>query len=127
MNAIGVGIDLVDIERIERLLDAHGDRAINRLLFPRERDYCLSKAAPARHVAVRVAAKEAVYKALSSAGTKQVLWWHHMEVVLDAAGRPSMEFHGRGLEVMRELEVASCLLSLTHSNLQAGAVAIVSK
>ena len=68
MSAAGVGIDLVDIDRIERLIEQFGDRALDRLLFESEREYCLSKASPARHVAVRVAAKEATYKALSQAG-----------------------------------------------------------
>ncbi len=126
MNTVGVGIDLVDIDRIERLIQQYGDRALSRLLFEGEREYCLSKAAPARHVAARVAAKEAAYKALSQAGADQVLWWHDMEVVLDTAGKPSMVFHDRGLDVFEKLQIKGCLLSLTHSNLQAGAVVIVS-
>ena len=127
MSAVGVGIDLVDIDRIERLIAQFGDRALDRLLFASEREYCLSKAAPARHVAARVAAKEAGYKALSQAGADQVLWWHDMEVVLDNSSVPSIEFHARGLEVYEKLQIKSCLLSITHSNSQAGAVVVVSK
>lgn len=122
-----MGIDLVDIDRIERLIEQFGDRALERLLFETEREYCLSKAAPARHVAARVAAKEAAYKALSQAGADQVLWWHDMEVVLGDAGVPNIAFHDRGLAVFDKLQIKSCLLSLTHSNLQAGAVVVVSK
>ena len=127
MSTVGVGIDLVDIVRIERLIGQFGDRAIDRLLFETEREYCLSKAAPARHIAARVAAKEAAYKALSQAGADQVLWWHDMEVVLDETGVPIIVFHDRGLAVFEKLQLKSCLLSLTHSNLQAGAVVVVSK
>ncbi len=127
MSAAGVGIDLVDIDRIERLIEQFGDRALDRLLFESEREYCLSKASPARHVAVRVAAKEATYKALSQAGADQVLWWHDMEVLLNDAGVPSMAFHDRGLAVFEKLQIKSCLLSLTHSNVQAGAVVVVSR
>lgn len=127
MNTVGVGIDLVEIGRIERLIEQYGDRALKRLLFKSEREYCASKAAPARHVAARVAAKEAAYKALSQAGADQVLWWHDMEVVLDGAGKPGLKFHDRGLAVFEKLTIESCLLSLTHSNVQAGAVVIVSK
>lgn len=126
MNTVGVGIDLVDIDRVERLIEQFGDRALTRLLFDGERAYCLSKAAPARHVAARVAAKEAAYKALSLAGADQVLWWHDMEVVLDDQGKPGLVFHGRGKRVVDMLGVKSCLLSLTHSNVQAAAVVIVS-
>jgi holo-[acyl-carrier protein] synthase len=127
VSTVGVGIDLVDIDRIERLIAQFGDRALDRLLFEGEREYCLSKAAPARHVAARVAAKEAAYKALSQAGADQVLWWHDMEVVLDDARVPGLVFHDRGLAVFEKLQIKSCLLSLTHSNVQAGAVVVVSK
>ncbi len=127
MTTAGVGIDLVDVDRIGRLIDQFGDRALNRLLLDGERDYCLSKASPALHIAARVAAKEATYKALSQAGADQVLWWHDMEVVLDEKGIPGMAFHGRGQEVFEKLEIKSCLVSLTHLNVQAGAVVVVSK
>jgi holo-[acyl-carrier protein] synthase len=127
MTTVGVGIDLVDVDRIERLMEQFGDRALERLLFESEREYCRAKALPARHVAVRVAAKEAAYKALSQAGADQVLWWHDIEVVLDEAGRPGLVFHNRGDEVFSKLQIKSCLLSLTHSNVQAGAVVVVSK
>lgn len=127
MTTMGVGIDLVEVDRIERLLEQYGERALARLLFDNERVYCMRKASPARHVAARVAAKEAGYKALSQAGADQVLWWHDMEVVLDQRGIPSLVFHERGLEVVEKLQIKSCLLSLTHSNYQAGAVVVVSK
>lgn len=127
MITAGVGIDLVDVDRIERLIVQYGERVLARLLFEGEREYCLSKASPARHVAARVAAKEAAYKALSQAGANQVLWWHDMEVVLDQRGIPSLVYHARGREVFEELEIKGCLLSLTHSNDQAGAVVVVSK
>jgi holo-[acyl-carrier protein] synthase len=127
MTTVGVGIDLVDVDRIERLIEQFGERALSRLLHEREREYCMAKASPARHVAARVAAKEAAYKALSQAGADQVLWWHDMEVVLDNAGIPRLEFHARGLEVYEKLQIKSCLLSLTHSNVQAGAVVLASK
>lgn len=127
MTAVGVGIDLVDVDRIERLIGQFGDRALARLLSLDEQEYCLSKASPARHVAARVAAKEAAYKALSQAGADQVLWWHDIEVVLSDGGIPDLVFHARGRAVYEKLEIKSCLLSLTHSNLQAGAVVVASK
>jgi len=127
MTTVGVGIDLVDVDRIERLIEQFGERALSRLLHEREREYCMAKISPARHVAARVAAKEAAYKALSQAGADQVLWWHDMEVALDSSGIPHLEFHERGLEVYERLQIKSCLLSLTHSNSQAGAVVVASR
>lgn len=127
MNTVGVGLDLVDVARIERLIDQFGERALNRLLVGDESDYCRSKFAPAPHVAARVAAKEAAYKALSQAGADQVLWWHDIEVVLGAGGKPGLAFHGRGQAVIEKLQIKQCLLSLSHSDTQAGAVVIVQK
>ena len=125
MNTVGVGIDLVEVDRIKRLIESFGDRALDRILVGSEATYCRSKSAPERHVAARVAAKEAAYKALSQAGADRVLWWHDMEVVLDDAGKPSLTFHHRGKEVVEKLQIKNVLLSLTHSNYQAGAIVIV--
>jgi len=63
-----VGIDLVDIVRVEQLLRRHPERALRRLLTAREQSYCMATAKPAQHVAARLAAKEASYKALQQAG-----------------------------------------------------------
>ena len=64
MNALAIGIDLVTVARVERLLERHEDRALERLLTDAEQAYCRGMAYPARHVAARIAAKEAVFKAL---------------------------------------------------------------
>jgi holo-[acyl-carrier protein] synthase len=125
MNIIAVGLDLVDVARVERLLERHGDRALDRLLVGEEREYCLSQAVPARHVAARIAAKEATYKALSQTGTDRVIWWHHVEVKRDKNGRPTIEFYGRGRETADALAVSNCLLSITHSDTAAAAVVIL--
>ena len=64
MELIGIGIDLVDVARVERMMARHGDRVIARFLTPRERSYVEGKHRPALHIAARIAAKEAAYKAL---------------------------------------------------------------
>ncbi|MFQ6047712.1 MAG: 4'-phosphopantetheinyl transferase superfamily protein, partial [Gemmatimonadales bacterium] len=65
MSLIAVGLDLVEVERVRRLLQSKGERALRRLLTDAERDYCMAQAVPERHVAARLAAKEAAYKALA--------------------------------------------------------------
>ena len=62
---VGLGVDIVEIGRVERLLDAHGKRALQRLFTPNESAYCQAKLRPAQHFAARLAAKEATFKALS--------------------------------------------------------------
>lgn len=125
MNGFAVGLDLVDVERVARLLERSGKRALERILTPGEREYCLTQLAPARHVAARVAAKEAAYKALAQGGAERVVWWRDVEVVRDARNRPSLVFHGRARACAEELQVAGSLLSLTHSETQAAAVVIL--
>lgn len=125
MNVISVGLDIVDVSRVEKMLDRHGDRMLQRLLLDDEWDYCRSKAMPARHVAARIAAKEAGYKAFSQAGTDEVLWWSDMEVVRDDKGRPSLKLLDRAKRCAEELGVSGCLLSLSHSDSQATAIVIL--
>lgn len=125
MNVTSVGLDIVDVSRVERMLERHGDRVLQRLLLNEEREYCRSKAVPARHVAARIAAKEAGYKAFSQAGTDEVLWWSDMEVVRDDKGRPSLKLLDRALRCAEELGVSGCLLSMSHSDSQATAIVIL--
>jgi holo-[acyl-carrier protein] synthase len=118
-------VDLVAIARIERMLARVGDRALARLLTEGERSYCLGMAFPARHVAARVAAKEAVYKALQGTEDARGISWRDIEVVRDAAGRPSVRLHGRAGPRLEELGGAQVLLSLTHTDDLAAAIAVV--
>lgn len=120
-----IGVDLVAVSRIERLLSRAGDRALDRLLTADERAYCLGMAFPARHVAVRVAAKEAVYKALQGTEDARGIGWRDIEVARDPAGRPSVRLHGRAAARLAELGGTQVLLSLTHTDDLAAAIAAV--
>ena len=125
MTPLAVGIDLVAVERVGRMLDRLGERATARLLTPDERAYCLGMAFPARHVAARVAAKEAVYKALQGTTDARAIGWREIEVVRDAMGRPSARLHGRAASRLQELGARAVLLSLTHTDDLAAAIAVV--
>jgi holo-[acyl-carrier protein] synthase len=125
MNALAIGIDLVTVSRVERMLARHEDRALDRLLTATERDYCLGMAYPARHVAVRVAAKEAVFKALQGSEDARGIGWTEIEVTRDAAGRPGVRLRGRAEARFNELGGSRVLLSLTHTDETAAAMAVV--
>ncbi len=125
MSVIAVGLDLVDVERVEQMIGRHGDRVLQRLLTRTEREYCLSQAVPARHIAARIAAKEAAYKALSQGGTERVVWWQDVEVKRDGKGRPTVSFKGRARESAVDLHVSSSLLSISHSENSAAAVVLL--
>ncbi len=120
-----MGIDLVDIDRVGRMIARFGDRGLRRVLTPAERSYCQSKVRPEQHVAVRLAAKEAAYKALQDAGAARDVGWLEIEVAQDGDGRPLLELHGRADEAFRRLGAKQALLSLTHTSSSAGAVVVL--
>ena len=125
MSVRGLGLDMVAVARVARLLDQFGTRALERLLTDAERDYCLKMAVPARHVAARVAAKEAVYKALQGSEDARGIGWREIEVVRDADGRPTVRLSGRAARRLAALEASHVLVSLTHTDDLAAAVALV--
>ena len=124
-HAIGVGIDLVDIDRVEALLARHGERALRRLLTEQEQAYCRDMARPAQHVAARLAAKEASYKALQLAADARGVGWLDSEVVVGAEGRPTLRLHGRAETAAARLQASDALISLTHSRHAAAAVVVL--
>jgi holo-[acyl-carrier protein] synthase len=125
VNALAIGIDLVTVARVERLLMRHDDRALTRLLTPAEREYCVGMAYPARHVAARVAAKEAVFKALQGSEDARGIGWTEIEVTRDEHGRPGVRLTGRAQNRFTELGGSRILLSLTHTDDTAAAMAVV--
>lgn len=125
MRALGLGLDLVDVARVARMLERNGERVLKRLLTEEERTYCLHQAVPARHVAARLAAKEAAYKALAQHEETGAIVWRDVEVGREITGRPTLVFHGRADTAARRLGVTSSLVSLTHTADYAAAVVIL--
>lgn len=123
MELIGVGIDLVDIARVERMIERHGDRVLTRFLTARERTYVEGRARPAMHIAARIAAKEAAYKALQALPGARAVGWHDLEVERETEGRPYLTLAGLAQQLATQHAV-TIQLSLSHSDATAGAVAI---
>jgi holo-[acyl-carrier protein] synthase len=116
---VRIGIDLLEIERLERALERR-PRLADRLFTDRERAYAASRARPGQHLAARFAAKEAVAKALALEG------WNFRDVeVLGGDGPPAIELHGSVAARARELGV-EVSVSLTHTRGNAAAVAVAS-
>lgn len=113
--ASGVGIDLLEIERLERALQRH-PRLAERVFTEAERDYAAARARPGRHLAARFAAKEAVVKALGLSGGFGL---RDIEVV--AGEPPSVRLCGRAAAAANGDQLA---ISLTHSRDHAAAVAV---
>lgn len=112
----GVGIDLLEIERLERALQRH-PRLADRLFTAAELEYAGGKRRPGRHLAARFAAKEAVVKAL---GLSEGVALREIEVV--AGEPPTVSLSGRAAEAAAGRQVD---ISLTHSRDNAAAVAVV--
>jgi holo-[acyl-carrier protein] synthase len=111
----GVGIDLLEIDRMERALERH-PRLAERVFTAAEREYAAARARPGRHLAARFAAKEAVVKALGLSGGFGL-----REIEVLAGEPPTVRLAGRAAAVAggRRVEI-----SLTHSRDNAAAVAI---
>lgn len=116
----GVGNDIIEIDRIRDSLSKYGEKILDRLLTPREKQYCQSMRDPAVRLAGRFAAKEAVAKALGC-GFGRLLQWHDVEIINNAAGQPEVT-----LAPAASVRLGSprIILSISHCKLYASAVAI---
>jgi holo-[acyl-carrier protein] synthase len=120
----GIGIDLVQISRIESAAERWGDRFLERVFTKSEFAYCQSKARPGAHLALRFAAKEAFAKALGS-GFRQGLGFRQIEVGNDSKGRPDLNLHGRSKEVCQGCGITRSHLSLSDDGLYAIAMVLL--
>jgi holo-[acyl-carrier protein] synthase len=116
----GVGIDLLEIERLERALERR-PRLAERLFTAAERDYAGSRGRPAMHLAARFCAKEAVAKALALP-----VWDPHDVEVVGTGGPPVVRLTGHAQRRAQELGV-TVEISLTHTHGMAGAVAVAGR
>jgi holo-[acyl-carrier protein] synthase len=102
---IGIGSDLIDIRRIESVIERHGDRFLSRIFTDVERARAERRAKSAETYAKRFAAKEACSKALGT-GIRQGVWWRDMGVVNLPGGRPTMQLTGGALKRLETLTPA---------------------
>lgn len=123
MPVHGVGTDLVEIARFERLVGRGGRRFVDRWFTAGEAAYCLGQEHPARHIAARFAAKEAVLKALRLPGDG-VVHWREIEVLRDRDGLPAIGLHGSLRQQAAAVGVTELHVSLSHDGRYATATAM---
>ena len=121
---LGIGTDLVEVARIRRAFERHGDRFVARILKEGEIAYCLKHRDPAPFLAARFAAKEAISKAFGT-GMGGALAWHDMEVVRLPSGQPTVVLHGGGETLLKQRGGRIVHLTLTHTDSHASATAIL--
>jgi holo-[acyl-carrier protein] synthase len=121
---LGIGIDIIEVSRIAASYERFGERFLKRILLPDEIKYCLSHAAPAPFLAARFAAKEAISKAFGT-GIGAQLGWKDMEVGRKESGEPFVIMHEAGRQLLEQRKARAILISLSHTQQHAAAVAIL--
>ena len=121
---LGIGVDLADASRFERMLVEYGSRFAERILAPSERAAYSSNGRPTWFLANRFAAKEALSKALGT-GLRFPVTLHAISVESDAIGKPEFRFHGALPAYLAERGVVRCHLTLSHERGLACAVVVV--
>src|SRR5918992_6371528 len=126
---LGIGNDIIDIQRIGRTIDRYGDRFLNRVFTETERRKSDARVQRAASYAKRFAAKEACSKALGT-GLRQGVYWRDMGVVNLASGRPTLLLSGGAAEQLKRLTPpgfeARIDLTLTDDYPMAQAIVIIS-
>ncbi len=121
---LGIGIDLIEVARIQASYDKFGERFVSRILRPNEISYCLGHRIPGPFLAARFAAKEAISKAFGT-GIGAELGWRDMEVAKKPSGEPYVVLHDRGEALLKARGARAVLISLSHTQEHATAVAIL--
>lgn len=117
----GLGNDIIEIERIERIISRYGQRFIDKLFTAAEQAYCLGRAHASRHFAGRFAAKEAISKALGT-GFGKDLAWLDIEITNNQNGKPVVALSASAAKHFGNPQI---LLSISHCHSYATAVALV--
>jgi holo-[acyl-carrier protein] synthase len=117
---LGLGNDIVEIERIRKIMKRYPERFINRVFTKQEQDYCRKRKDPAIHFAGRFAAKESLVKALGT-GFSQGLNWNDFEILPNESGKPMVYLSPSAEELLGN---PSLLVSISHCKNYATCVAI---
>lgn len=119
---IGIGIDIIEIERIKQSVDNFGERFLNKIYTEKEKDYCLTKANKYQHLAARFAAKEAIAKALTTGWNKEFTWTN-IEIINEPSGLPKATLLGNLAEFLADNKQLQ--ISMSHSENYVACIAII--
>ncbi len=119
---VGLGTDVIEVERIRGVLDRQGERFLARVFTEEERAYCAKMRQPHKHYAARFAAKEAVSKCFTT-GIGAELGWRSVSVYHGARHQPLVRLDEQGRALLAQVGATHVLLSLSHTDTVAVAVA----
>jgi holo-[acyl-carrier protein] synthase len=117
----GIGIDIIEIHRLQTSIETIGSRFLEKIFTPAEIAYCDAKAHRYQHYAARFAAKEAMSKALSIGWTGEFRW-KDVEITNELSGQPRVTLHGT---LRSRLEGATVMLSMSHSESHVVAMVLI--
>jgi len=120
----GVGTDLIECERIARVLERQRDRFLKRVFTEGEQEYCMKMKNPVPHLAARFAAKEAVSKCFTT-GIGESLGWKSIEVVKGEREQPIIQLDEQGLALLKQVGANDVLVSLAHTENYGLAYAVI--
>jgi holo-[acyl-carrier protein] synthase len=123
---VGIGVDIVDIARIQALLDRYGERFLLRVYTEAEAGYAMSGANAAERLAGRFAVKESVMKALGT-GKSQGILWRDVETLRGRFGKPEVHLHGQAVKWAKMRGGVAVHVSITHDGGKALAFVILEK
>lgn len=121
-EVLGLGTDLVDVDRFRLALDRQGDRLVARLFSDAERDYAFRHRNPTPRLAARFGAKEAVMKALGVGLWKFAL--RDVEVIRLPSGQPTIALYNKAAALAEAAKITAWHLTLTHTDIMAAATAV---
>jgi holo-[acyl-carrier protein] synthase len=125
LKVLGIGIDLVEVARLEQSITRQGERFLRRVFTVDEIAYCSAMKSSGPNYAARFAAKEAVAKAFGT-GLGAQLSFQDIEVRRKASGEPYVVLHGEGAKLARRRRVRQIVLSLSHTARYAVAQVLIS-
>ncbi|OQY24195.1 MAG: 4'-phosphopantetheinyl transferase [Desulfobacteraceae bacterium 4572_35.2] len=126
MAIVGIGTDIVRVERFQRFIERQEDALLKRLFTEGELSYSLPRKSAAQHLAARFAAKEAFVKALGL-GLRDGITWQDMEVRNDDLGCPSLYLTGRAAEIVLQRTLTTPYLSYSHEQEYAVATVVLER
>jgi holo-[acyl-carrier protein] synthase len=119
---LGLGIDIIEINRIRESIDKYGENFLQKVYTPLEIEYCSGKANKYQHFAARFAAKEAVYKAFNTSH-QEGLSWQDIEIMNEPSGMPIVKLNGKLKSFLTEDKQLK--ISISHSDNFVTCVAII--
>ena len=123
---IGLGVDLVEVDRIRKSRENHGHHFLEKVFTAQEREYCMGMNEPDTHLAVRFAAKEAVAKAFGT-GIGEGIGWHSISVSRTDGGAPFIILDDEANAKLKSMGGSKALISLSHLSNLAVAFAVISR